>query len=184
MRCAEAVWQLQLYIDHRLTVAQVRALEAHVAQCRACQSELHLLEYVAGTIGTIALIAEPANLTERIMRRVAMAEQKRRENRFNLLRPSLWEWLAVVFLASITTFGIIWQQPTLRAVLPFFNGHDSLSLAFLNTLHMLAKGDMGIVTLFFWVGGAILGVWITLALVGDDIRSEWFKAMMERLPVR
>ncbi|HLX39822.1 MAG TPA: zf-HC2 domain-containing protein [Ktedonobacteraceae bacterium] len=184
MRCAEAVWQLQLYIDHRLTVAQVRTLEAHVAQCRACQSELHLLECIAGTIGTLAPVAEPADMTERIMRRVAMVEQQRQVNRFKLLRPSLWEWLAVVFLASLTTLGIIWQQPALRAVLPFFNGHDSLSLAFQNMLHMLATGDMGIVTFFLWVGGAILGIWITLALVGNDIRSEWFKAMMERLPVR
>lgn len=184
MRCAEAVWQLQLYIDHRLTVAQVRTLEAHVAQCRACQSELHLLENIAATIGNIAPIAEPADLTARIMQRVAMAAQRQQENRFKLLRPSLWEWLAVVFLASMTTLGIIWQQPALRAVLPFFNGHDSLSLAFLHTLHMLATGDMGIVSLFLWVGGAILGVWITLALVGNDIRTEWFKAMIERLPVR
>jgi Putative zinc-finger len=184
MRCAEAAWQLQLYIDDRLTVARVRALEAHVAQCRACQSDMRLLEDVANAIGHIAPVAEPANLTEHIMLRVAMAEQQRTENRFKLWRPSLREWFAAIFLATITTLGIIWQQPALRSVLPFFNGHDSLSLAFLHTLHILATGDMGIVTLFLWVGGAILGVWITLALVGDDIRAEWFKAMMERLPVR
>ena len=44
--------------------------------------------------------------------------------------------------------------------------------------------NSGTLTLAFWVVGTILGVCITLALAGNEMRSQWFKAMMERLPVR
>jgi hypothetical protein len=37
--------------------------------------------------------------------------------------------------------------------------------------------------LVFWVLGTVLGVWITLALAGNEVRSQWLKAMLDRLPV-
>jgi predicted anti-sigma-YlaC factor YlaD len=184
MRCSEATRPLQLYIDSRLTLDQVRALEAHLALCADCRNEWLLLEEVASTLGDLKPVAEPADLTQHIMQRVAMSPQQRKNKQYSLLRPSLMEMLAVVLLATITTLGIIVEQPPLRAALPFINGHDSLSQAFSNTLNMLVTGDVGPLTLALWVGGTIIGICITLVLVGTEIRSEWFKAMLERLPVR
>ncbi len=183
MRCSAASKQLQLYIDKQLTVQQVRQLETHLTTCRTCQEDLLLLEKVASSLRELPPVAEPANLTIQIMQRVAMTPQKPRE-RYSLLRPSLLEALAVVLLATITTLGIIWQQPTLRAVLPFANGHDLISQAFANTLNMLINENMGTLMLALWVVGTLLGVCITLALAGNEMRTEWFKAMMDRLPVR
>ena len=40
------------------------------------------------------------------------------------------------------------------------------------------------VTGALWVVGTILGIFITLALAGNEIRTQWFKAVLERLPVR
>lgn len=184
MRCGEAVNQLQLYIDHRLTVEQVRILEGHIAQCQVCRTELALLEDVADSLRDFDYVAEPEDFTLRVMRRVALTPQRKKERAFVVLRPSLPELIAVVFLATIATLGVMWQQPSLRAVLPFASGHDSLSQTFLGVLHNLASGNNGLLLLALWVVGALLGVFITLALAGSELRAQWFKAMMERLPVR
>lgn len=181
MRCSEATRHLQLYIDGQLRLDQIRVLEAHLALCPACRNECLLLEEVASTLGGLKPVAEPADLTVHIMQRVAMSSQQRNSKQYSLLRPSLMEWLAVVVLATITTLGAILELPSLRAVLPFVNGHGSLSQAVLN---MLVTGNAGPLTLALWVGGTLIGVCITLVLVGNEIRTAWFKAMLERLPVR
>jgi len=184
MHCSKANQQLPLYVDNRLTLDQVRALEAHISNCAACRAELLLLEEVVHGLSNIKFIAEPEDLTVRIMQRVAMSSRRRNEQWSSLLRPSLLELLAVVLLATITTLGVILGQPAVRAALPFANGHDWLSLTFMNILHMLVTVDMGILTVALWVVGTVLGVCITLVLVGNEVRAAWLKAMMDRLPVR
>jgi predicted anti-sigma-YlaC factor YlaD len=189
MRCSVATRQLQLYIDGRLSIDQIRVLEGHLVVCDACQRELFLLEEVASTLRDVKPVVEPADMTMRIMQRVAMTPQRQQQRPkvppYSLLRPSLSELLAVILLATITTLGIIWGQPSLRAVLPFANGHDALSQAFFHILNMLIVAEnVGALTVALWVGGTILGVCITLVLAGNDIRAEWLKAMMDRLPVR
>jgi predicted anti-sigma-YlaC factor YlaD len=184
MRCKKATQQLQLYIDGCLTMEQTRALEAHVALCAACREELEMLQEVAYTLHNLRLIAEPKDLKTQIMQRIATATERSTAHKFSLLRPSLLQLLAVVLLATIATFGSILAQPSLRALLPFANGHDSLSIAFMNILHLFGGINSGTLVLALWVVGTILGVCITLALAGTEMRSQWFKAMMERLPVR
>lgn len=183
MRCSEASRLLQLYIDMRLTTTQVRGLEDHLMHCATCRDELFLLEEVGISLRNLQPVTEPANLTANIMRLVAITPQRRVNERYSLLRPSLAELLTIVLLATITTFGIIWGQPVLRAALPFANGHDSLSHAFFAVLDMLMAGNASTLSLVLWVGGTLLGICITLILVGTDIRREWFKAMVDHLPV-
>ena len=162
MHCQEAGQQLQLYIDERLTLEQVRNLEAHVARCAACREELATLEGIS---------------------RVALAP-RRNSQPFFPWRPSLAEWLAAILLATVAMLGSILSQPTLRALLPFANGRDSLSIAFMNGVHNLISMNTSTLTLVFWVFGTLLGICITLAFAGGELRSRWFKAMMDRLPVR
>jgi predicted anti-sigma-YlaC factor YlaD len=186
MRCKEATRQLQLYLDNRLTIDQTRALEAHISNCAACLEELKILEEVIYDLQTFKVVAEPGDLNAQIMRRVAIASSQRTmpAPRYSLWRPTLLEILVAVILATIATLGTILQQPTIRALLPIANGHDALSLAFLNSLHMLMTIDSNTLILAFWIVGTILGICITLVLAGSEMRSQWFKAMMERLPVR
>jgi anti-sigma factor RsiW len=184
MHCKEASKLIHLYIDSHLTLDQTRALEAHIAACAACHAELNFLEDVVDELHDFKLVAEPEDLTAQIMQRVAMAPRRSSAPKFSLLRPSLPEILAAVFLATIATLVFILQQPALRAVLPVANGHDSLSLAFAHTLHLLTTIDMGTLTLALWVIGTILGICITLLLAGNEVRSQWLRAMMDRLPVR
>lgn len=194
MRCSKAVEQLQLYIDQRLPVNKMRALEAHLYECSDCQRTLVLLERVERTISSIELVAEPADLTMHIMRRVASSPQqmeinvaamsgKQKEAPYVLFRPSLTEFLSAVIMATVATCGILLTQPSLRASLAMTDGHDVLSLVFTNLWHILLAVNSDTLILIFWIIGTILGVWITLALAGNEMRTEWFKAMTSRLPV-
>ena len=184
MHCQEARQQLQLYIDERLTLAQMRALEAHIVVCADCREELILLEDISHQLNTVQSIAEPADMHAQIMQRVALAPPRRSQQPFFHWRPSLAEWLAAILLATVATLGSILEQPSLRALLPIANGHDSLSIAFMNLIHTLLSMNTGTLTLVLWVCGTVLGICITLAFAGTEVRSRWFKAMMDRLPAR
>ena len=183
MRCSEATRQLQLYIDDRQSLDKMRALEAHIATCADCREELFLFEEAVQSVHSFKMVAEPADLTQLIMQRVAVTPQRQLPD-FTQLQPSLTELLLAIFLATFATLGVILAQPSIRAALPFANGHDAISLFFINTLHSLLVLDISTLTWAFWVIGTLLGVCITLLLVGEDVRSQWFKAMMDRLPVR
>ncbi len=186
MRCKEASQQLQLYLDNRLTIQQVRALEAHLSSCIACREDLATLESIIDDLESLTLVAEPDDLNETIMRRVALAASQKHTPPpgFSLWRPSLLEILIAAALATIATIGTILQQPAIRSLLPFANGHDILSLAFINLLHSLTSVDSTTLILALWIAGTLLGVGITLIFAGSEMRTQWFKAMMERLPVR
>ncbi|HVB24364.1 MAG TPA: zf-HC2 domain-containing protein [Ktedonobacteraceae bacterium] len=184
MRCSEASKQIQLYLDNQLSLRQVRELEAHIAVCASCQQELSSLEEMVESLNGFGMVAEPAYLTIAIMQRVAMSTQQYDTRTFKLWRPSLRELIAAVILATITTMGIILGQPALRAVLPIANGHDPVSLFFLNILQILTTTGGDTISLILWIGGTILGICITLALAGSEVRTQWYKTMMEHLPVR
>ncbi|HZU65754.1 MAG TPA: zf-HC2 domain-containing protein [Ktedonobacteraceae bacterium] len=184
MQCKEASRLMQLYIDGRLKFDQIRALEAHITACSACHAELNSLEEMVSNLHDFKFVAEPEDLTAQIMRRVAISPPRSGTPKFSLLRPSLPEILAAVFLATIATLAFILQLPSVRSVLPVANGHDSLSLAFLHTLHLLTSIDIGTLTLVLWIVGTFLGIFITLLFAGNEVRSRWFRAMMARLPER
>ena len=183
MHCQEARQQLQLYIDERLTLEQVRNLEAHVARCAGCREELAALEEISRQFKMVQMVAEPENMHAQIMQRVALVP-RRSQQPFFPWRPSLAEWLAAILLATVATLGSILAQPSVRALLPFANGHDSLSIAFMNLVHNLISMNTGTLILVLWVFGTLLGICITLAFAGGELRSRWFKAMMDHLPVR
>ncbi len=186
MRCKEVSQQLQLYLDNRLTIQQIRTLEAHLASCSACLEELTIFETVVNDLETFKVVVEPDDLNAKIMRRVAIAASQRNTSpsRFSIWHPSLLEILVAATLATIATTGTILQQPSIRSLLPFVNGHDGLSLVYLNILHTLMTVDSTTLILALWIAGTFLGVCITLILAGSEMRTQWFKAMMERLPVR
>jgi hypothetical protein len=190
MRCSRATHLLQLYIDKRLSLQEMRALEAHLSECAACQQELIFLETIEQALNSIESVKEPPNLTANIMHRVALSERRatelakaRKEGSFILFRPSLPELIAVVLLATMTTFGVFMQQPALRSLVPLINGHDRLSLTLMEIWNMLLSVNSNTLMLVFWIFGTILGIWITLLLAGSEMRNLWLKAMIDRLPV-
>ena len=188
MHCFKATQLLQLYIDKQLPVGQIRPLEAHLFSCLACRQELHSLEEIDAALAGEVLVSEPIDLTAYVMRRIARSEQEKQialltQPQAAPLRLSLRELLAAILLATIATCGIILGQPSLRASLPIANGHDKLSLVWMNMWGPLLSINSGTLLFCIWVVGTLLGVWITLALAGAEMRSQWFQAVIDRLPV-
>jgi len=191
MHCAKAIYQIQLYIDHQLTLRQTRVLEAHIASCPSCHEELTFLEAVSCGLDSLKLVAEPADMHEQIMHRVARTTARKQQllherqltTGFKLFRPSLGEILAAAFLATVTTLITLLHSPLMQH-LPSANGHDPFSLFYTQVVHMLTTIDTNTLSLALWIIGTLLGVIITLMVAGNEMRTQWFKAMMERLPVR
>jgi putative zinc finger protein len=193
MRCTQAIEQLQLYLDRQLTLRQTRVLEAHVAVCQTCRAELQGLEHVAAGLHTLKLVAEPADMHAMIMQKVALNAVRKPQPQhlkqmqttpFSLFRPSLAEMLVAISLATVATLSILLQQPSLRVLLTMTDGHNLFSHIVIQMVHTLTNFDANTLVLALWIVGTILGVCITLAVAGNEMRSQWFKAVVERLPVR
>ena len=58
---------------------QRRLLKAHVSACIACQNELLWLQEVVDSVHDLQSIAEPTDITMRIMERVATSPQPTRK---------------------------------------------------------------------------------------------------------
>ncbi|GCE04260.1 anti-sigma factor family protein [Dictyobacter aurantiacus] len=188
MQCSKATRQIQLYLDKQLNLEQTRALESHLSSCSACCHEYFLLLEIDQALNEMEMVREPADLTMHIMRRVALssqqvAVQEQKARPLTSFRPSLPEMLIAVALATITMSGIVLEQPSARAALPIANGHDPLSLLVLSLWQGLVHVNSDTVMFFLWIMGTLLGIWITLAVAGSDMRDQWYKAVMDRLPV-
>ncbi|MBX5451216.1 anti-sigma factor family protein [Thermogemmatispora sp.] len=181
MRCSEAADQLQLYLDGRLSVERTRALEAHLARCASCRIELELLEEVVRHLESLQMVAEPADLSLRIMERVARTPQQQPSSILAQLRPSPGELLAAALLATIASLGSLLTQPALLRLLPLEGGPLMGLLA--SVTHLLQSMDATTLTLVCWVMGTLVGICITLLVVGEELRSRWLRAVWERLPV-
>jgi len=181
MRCAKATRQFQLYLDHQLSLDQIRELELHLAVCPRCQEEFFLQEEVTHALNSITPVAEPPDLTISIMRRVAAHPRRMEERNYRLLQLSLLELCIAIFLATLTTFAIIIGQPPLRQSLPFAASLDNALLSVMNLLHGLLSSANGTTVLLFWIIGTFLGICITLMVAGSEMRSTWYKAMLDRL---
>ena len=188
MHCFKATQLLQLYVDEQLSVDQMRPLEAHLFSCSSCRQELRFLEEIASALTDEEPVYEPDDFTSNVMWRITKSEQ---EKRIALLsqpesvpfRPSLREILTAISLATFATCGIILGQPSLRAILPIANGHDGHSLVWMDIWQSLLNLNFGTLLVCFWIVGTLLGVSITLALAGAEMRNQWFRAMIDRLPV-
>jgi len=206
MHCSKATRQLQLYIDKRLALDQIRVLETHLADCSECRENLFLLEEVSAALSRFELVVEPADLTANVMKRVVQQQQAQRaqqrasfaatrgftsmpavrsrqkEPLFSF-RPSLPELVVAIVLATIAMFALVFELPGVRTALGLANVHNSFISFFLSSWNMLVYANTETLMTCIWVLGTILGIWITLIVAGADIRNQWFKAVMDRLPV-
>ena len=70
MRCLDVRLELEAYVDRELSPEQATLLERHVADCDSCRAELARLQAVTAALETWPLVAEPAQLTARVMGQV------------------------------------------------------------------------------------------------------------------
>ena len=70
MRCLDVQLELEAYVDGELSPEQAALLEQHVADCAGCRAQLARLQAVTAALETWPLVAEPAQLTARVMGQV------------------------------------------------------------------------------------------------------------------
>src|SRR5579875_3312988 len=104
MHCTKAQKLLQAYIDKQIPLKQLRELESHLSVCATCKRTLYELEEIGQALNEMEMVAEPANFTTTLMRRVAVTPQRSEQPAF-VLHISLLEFLFVIALATIATLG-------------------------------------------------------------------------------
>ncbi len=192
--CTQAQEWMQLYLDHRLSLARIRALERHMEDCKQCHAEWMLLEDVVAGVHSLEHIVEPAGLTDAVMARIAAAtaqppvetlaapqRQKQRPLRPAPFHLAARDVILSTILATLVVLTFVLAQPTLRdAVGTQVNPAIAAGLSLFQTL--FSPND-GLVP--FWLGWALwvaLGIAITLFVAGSEIRSLWRQRIRERLP--
>jgi len=70
MRCFKVRAELETYADGELSPERSALLERHLAGCEGCRAELARLQAVVAALETWPLVAEPAQLAERVMARL------------------------------------------------------------------------------------------------------------------
>jgi anti-sigma factor RsiW len=193
MTCARTQQLLQLYLDGRLTLSRARALERHLAACPLCRAELAALEEVVTAVQSLGHVTEPAWLGEAIMQRVASATAQPPRDLPAGVQENLGQMLGSPFsrltrrdvflafaLATLVMSGFILLSPALRSAL--LNDTNPMVAPLLQTLQTLFSLHGGVVILMGWGLGIALGIWITLVLAGNEIRTFWRQRQRERLP--
>jgi anti-sigma factor RsiW len=98
---------LQEYVDGQLGQAEAKAVEDHLATCAACREELALLRQVDDALARQPILAEPADLTARIMAQVAQLPAPFRLRWEDAAVSAAFAWAAVTALVALLT---LWTQ--------------------------------------------------------------------------
>jgi hypothetical protein len=152
-----------------------------------------LLEDMLAGVHSLNNIAEPSWLTESIMARIAETtaqpleklpiETRQRRQRVIQRTPfrlTMQDLILSSMLATIVVISFALFQPGLREALG--NSVNPLVGSLLAGLQFLISPDSGIVGLFVWLLWIALGICITLALAGSEVRSQWRQRIRDRLP--
>ncbi len=70
MRCPDVRAKLQSFVDGDLGLGQTALVEHHLAGCGDCRAEMARLQAVVGALESWPLVAEPSQLTARVMAQV------------------------------------------------------------------------------------------------------------------
>ena len=195
MRCSKATHMLQLYIDKRLPFEHLRALESDLMSCSVCRKNSDILEEIEVALNRFEMVAEPTDLTMNVMKRVALSTQAQYQKRQTVklaktkeekqiftFRPSLIEWFTAIALATVTMLVLVIGAQAARHSSSQWLMLPSSFFQSLWSLLAVVNGDTFMTLL--WILGTVLGIWITLVVAGADMRNQWFKAVLDRLPVR
>ncbi len=179
MTCKKATYWLQLYIDGRMEPTRLPRLEQHLAGCDMCRQDLALLEQIRDGAHEGVLVAEPADLTERILYRVA-AYEARRAARAQEWLPGIPRWAigwrsGVVALLVLAALALL--QPGALAALS-----DTLSRHANSAYMLLMMPGPDSISWGIWAGGLVAALAFTIWFVRADASSAWRRAISQRLP--
>lgn len=190
--CARARGWLNLYVDGRLPLGRLRALEAHVLGCAACRRELVMLEGIRealrGDAAEAETAPEPAELHALVMARIATYEARRREARAAVAAAKAagagasfglrWaDALLAAALATLSTLVFVLLDPGLRAVVA-----AALLRSFPGVAALLSAPGPGAVAWAAWLVWIVAGVGLALLFAGAEVRMQWRRSLAARLP--
>lgn len=183
MTCKKVSYWMQLYTDGRLERARLTHLERHLAECPACRQELTLLECIRNgareTASESELVPEPADLTRRILDRVA-AYEARRATRSQEWWPGVARWAAgwrgaAGALVILTVLALL--QPGAFAAFTHALSQHAASAYIL----LMTPGPDSIIW-GVWGAGALVAGALTIWFMRADASSGWRRAIAQRLP--
>lgn len=192
MKHSRAARLMSLYLDDRLDSAGALRLERHLADCAACRRDLARLRLASPALletDPVAVTTTPNDLTERVMRRVATYEARRRAALMaanarriaqRRARAAFWRgpgWrLAAVTVALIIATGVWWRTYPENGLV------GAVSRFWTDTLALLATPGPEAIAWSVWIAGAALALVAAGWLARAEASAEWRRAIAERLP--
>lgn len=192
MRHTRASVLMNLYLDDRLDARGALQLERHLGQCPACRRDLarlRLAEPALREADPMARAQPPADLVERITRRVAAYEAQRAVDLARAARERMarrqariayWRgpgWRLVGAVMALIMAAVIWWR-----TYPTSGLAGSMARFGQDTLQLLASPGPDGIAWAVWVAAAALTLGLGGWLARADASAEWRRALAERLP--
>jgi anti-sigma factor RsiW len=178
MSCSEVRACIQLYLDGRLETQRVPRLARHLAACGACRDELAAYQMLVEGMTVAVHLQNPDALTASIMRRVRQAEAQLRVPRQRRAFALGWaDALIASLLATMMTIIFLVSEPVLRASVS-----RALSLTYSSLTHGITLATASWSPLLVWLVWIGVGVALTLWFAGREVRDDWRRTVMTRLP--
>jgi anti-sigma factor RsiW len=98
MQCPEASELISLRLDCPLSAEQERVLQAHLADCQACQEEWRMMQQVHAMFDKVKLALPPPLMKEQIMDKI-----RQRDSRLATWRRGLLLFFSVSILLILVT---------------------------------------------------------------------------------
>lgn len=147
--------QLNLYLDNELLTPERAVVEAHLADCKACRSELASLEVLFLALDSLQSEALDSDLTPLVLREITSERQQGlQQRRFTWLVPA-FQGVAVVLLLVFGWSALTMRYVTLARQIPM----DSVYAEWSSTLEQAETLWTATLAQWrAWWGGAVVDV--------------------------
>lgn len=179
MTCKKAARLLQLYTDGRLPRAQHASLERHLAECAACREESALLDHIVRAARDEELIPEPADLTQRVLDRIAVYEARRAARTQEWMpAPARWAvgWRAVLAAMMVLAALALLQPGAFATFTQALSRHAELAY------NLLMTPGPDSISWWVWAAGALVVGVFMLWFVRAEASAGWRRAISQRFP--
>ncbi len=159
--------KLQEYLDGTLSADEARDLEAHLAACAACRAELADLRLVDRALAAQPILAEPADLTARIMAQIAPEGTRPGIHSHHLGRRL---WVAALQSRGFwpTSLHLHWEDAVISTAFAWSATASLAAMAMLRSQDLLAPRDLARSVWVSWMP-RLDRLWHTVHVASPDL---------------